>query len=136
MSNVLPVLKPGDDQLTSLADIAAYLVRFTLINPGGTSDYLEDSIISLRYLLAKYQDDISGLVSVYGSKLTTAIRNYFPDSGVTVNVSYELVTDEDGEYYSLITAVMYPDNTPVIPDTKFIIKDNTITLDFYKQVLQ
>ena len=114
MSNkqVFLTLNNNKDQLTSVADITKALLIYAIESPGWTSSYFNGGDISLRSVLAKYEDNSDELIRVFGDNLTTAITRYFPKKGLTVEVSTTPPTDTGA--YALNVNVKYPSGISVV----------------------
>ena len=107
-------------------DIAAYVVAFSLKNPGFTSSYIEDTLVSFRKIEAA-NPERSELVPAYQNALQSAIDKNLPNKGYVVHVSWE---DIDGYNYRLLIDITDPDgNSPLIVG-KITVNENDIKIVF------
>jgi hypothetical protein len=85
--------------LTKREDIIMYVVKHTLNSPGGTSDLLANQVVSLRALIAKYDQQYQQIASEYQQGLTAIFQRYF---GNVVVVSVTPVV-QDNAFKFLVT---------------------------------
>lgn len=84
MAGVIPSLSLNESQVTNPSDQVAYIIRHAFHNPGWTSNFIEDQLVSMRKLRAMYTEDKTRFVSVLQSKLQHAIEQYQPTFVVTI----------------------------------------------------
>ena len=110
-NTIVPVLSTVKGYLDNPNDKAAYLITFFIYNPGGVSDYLEDTNGSLRMLAYEYQQNPIGMAAQVEQKLQTIFNRNFPDRIVQVSVKSKAI---DGYKYGLrfeITSAPTADDT-------------------------
>ena len=142
----IPTLHSGTRQvLESVEDKVAYIIRHSLVNPGFTSDMIEDDLLSFRKLEATYDNRIGEIVRHYKHKLELTLNRVL---GFTVDVSIKTLklnqsekenklyhtSNEDavnGDKYSLEISVLYKDSgMPIITYGKIIIGNGNIKINF------
>ena len=142
----IPTLHSGTRQiLESTEDKVAYIIRHSLMNPGFTSDMIEDDLISFRKIEATYDNRIAEIVRSYKQKLESVLLNVL---GFEVEVNIKTLklnqdskqnklyhtSNEDavnGDKYSLEVTVLYKDtNRPILTYGKIIIGDGNIKINF------
>lgn len=84
-----------EDVLVTPEDKAEYIVAFSLINPGFTSDNMEAYIISFSSILAEHSTDLEAVVTEYNRQLQEAIDITCPGSGLEVVVSKSNTTETE-----------------------------------------
>jgi hypothetical protein len=107
--NFIPTLDGIEfDRLTNDIDKIAYVVGFTLINPGFTSNLFEDRMLSLSTIVAENPNSLDDAAAEFKSRLQAIItqictKSYFVavqnknEEGSDVNSYFEIiVVDEDG----------------------------------------
>lgn len=93
-NNFIPTLgNASDDVLTDPINTAEYLVAFTIINPGFTSENYEYDMLSLSSLLAQYELEVA--LEKYEIALQSLITSHIPDSNYIVSVTAKEVSDID-----------------------------------------
>ena len=99
--SVTPTLSSASGFLTDVRDQVASLVRFVIMNPGGTSDLCEDRLISFRYLSSKFEGNRTQLCSELSSKITSLLEYKFPDYAFDVNFTSEDYSKENDVRYTV-----------------------------------
>lgn len=99
--SVTPTLSSASGFLTDVRDQVASLVRFVIMNPGGTSNLWEDRLISFRYLSSKFEDNRTQLCSELSSKITSLLEYKFPDYAFDVNFTSEDYSKENDVRYTV-----------------------------------
>lgn len=97
-NTIVPVLSTVKGYLDNPNDKAAYLITFFIYNPGGVSDYFEDTNGSLRMLAYEYQQNPMGMAAQVQQKLQAIFNRNFPDRIVQVSVKSKAI---DGYKYGL-----------------------------------
>ncbi len=93
-NNFIPTLDVFQhDKLTEHIDKIAYLVGFTLINPGFTSDNFEHKMLSLGAIVAKYPNKLNDAAAEYEKRLQELINIECTGETYSVSVTNQL---EDG----------------------------------------
>ena len=122
---VIPVLSINTDQLTRPEDQLAYLLRHAFYNPGWTSSQIEGSLVSMRRLLAQYENDRNEFVNALKQRLEAAVKRLY----ATFSVNVDSYTVSPVKYGITITVV---DNrgVPVISSDAIKVVNNEIILEF------
>jgi aspartate/tyrosine/aromatic aminotransferase len=81
---VIPVLSINTDQITKRDDQLAYLLRHAFYNPGWTSSQIESSLVSMRRLLAQYEDDPAEFANALKQRLEAAVQRLYAYCRVNV----------------------------------------------------
>lgn len=122
---VIPVLGLNTDQLTRKDDQLAYILRHAFNNPGWTSSQIEGSLVSMRRLLAKYEQNPGEFTAALRTQLETAIKHLY--ATYTVNVSYETLTPQT---YKVIISIVDGNGQPVLSSDAIKVVDNRLVLSF------
>jgi len=126
--SVIPTLHPSSSELlTDKQDIIAYIVRWSLTNPGHTSSFVEDELVSFRKLEAEYGSDKEALAKRFTSKLNGVINNYYPDQKMSVEVT---ATDIDDIKYKLSISVTDSDGSYILDRGIVEVTNNSLILKF------
>ena len=116
---VVPTLNEApNDQLTDAVDKVEYVVMFALINPGFTSDLLEEDMPSISSIIAKKSLDSDAIVQECENTLGRQVALVAPDSNYSISV--EIVADDE-ESATLKVSVLDEDGTLVINTDKHTI---------------
>ena len=75
------------DILSTHEDKVSYLVAFTLINPGFTSDVSEGQMVSLSVITARHQNNLNNAADEYQRALQQLINYNCPGGNFTVSVN-------------------------------------------------
>ncbi len=97
-STIVPVLSTVKGYLDNPNDKAAYLITFFIYNPGGVSNFFEDTNGSLRMIAYEYQQDPLEMATQVEHRLQTIFNRNFPERIVQVSVKHK---DIDGYKYGL-----------------------------------
>jgi len=73
---VIPTLFLNNQVINTDSDIAAYILKFLFWNPGRTSNQIEDELVSMRYLAAKYGENINSFPQALQDRLTQVLKKY------------------------------------------------------------
>lgn len=126
---VIPVLSLNTDQLTKRDDQFAYLIRHAFNNPGWTSSQIEGTLVSIRQLLAKHENDKDEFVNAIKQKLEAAVKRLYAYCSVTVSY-YDISPNQYGVRIAILDdggqVVMSSDNIRVN-------NNNEIMLNFDKE---
>ena len=91
-SNFIPTLgNASDDVLNDPVSCVEYIVAFTLINPGFTSENHEHDMLSISSLLAEH--DPEQAIELYESKLQALISTQLPTSNFMVATNIKNIED-------------------------------------------
>lgn len=128
MEPVIPTLHSGTSELLEdKQDIIAYIVRFALTNPGRTSSYVENDLVSFRKLEAKYGTDRSALAAAFSSRLNTVINNYYPDQGLSIEISASEVSTTK---YKLTISISDSDGQLILDRGIVSVNDDSLIVNF------
>jgi hypothetical protein len=87
--NKIPTFHTGTRTvIESPEELAVYLIRHSLFNPGGISEYIEDKLVSLRCLMAEYGDRIHEMSDEYSVRMSNIISKAV---GFRVSVETKIV---------------------------------------------
>lgn len=86
-TTVTPVLSSSTGYVMDVPDQVSNLLRFFIMNPGGTSSLWENDLISFQTLAAKYENDRSELCSNATKALNKVLNRMFPDFRFNINLS-------------------------------------------------
>ncbi len=78
-TTVTPVLSSTEGYLVDVRDQVIHLIRFLIMNPGGTSDLWEQDLISFRTLSSKYENSRNQLASALEQQITSVLERKFKD---------------------------------------------------------
>lgn len=121
MGAVIPTLHAGMSEIVRTdADKLAYIIRHAFKNPGNTSLYIEDSLISFRKLDAEYGRNGVTLAGVVENRLLEIATELIEDLG-SLTVTYQ--SGEDPLYHLIVeatnksgVAILQSVNIAVSPD--------------------
>jgi hypothetical protein len=77
--SVTPTLNSTEGYLTDVRDQVVALLRFAIMNPGGTSDIWEQDMISCRTIFSSKEMSRTDLASALERKLTEILTKKFAD---------------------------------------------------------
>lgn len=105
------------------------LIQFMFANPGATSGFDEDEMISFRKLVSLYKNDSDRLGREIEDRITAALNRYFPEHSYrcVVDIKEEIGTSEDGLYagnYSLSINIIGDDGVSLCPITAVKTSEN------------
>lgn len=105
--SVTPVLSSTEGYLIDIRDQVIHLIRFLVMNPGGTSDIWENDLISFRYLSSKYENSRSSLARAVETAISDVLARKFKDYEFSVTCSTEDYDENDADgRYTISIAVM------------------------------
>ena len=126
--SVTPTLSSASGFLTDVRDQVASLVRFIIMNPGGTSDIWEDQMISFRTLASKYESSRSNLCSQLSSKVEDLLNRKFPDYAFDVNFTAEDYNEDDNVRYTVKFSIII-DSVNGVENKRAALVDGDINVD-------
>lgn len=126
--SVTPTLSSASGFLTDVRDQVASLVRFIIMNPGGTSDIWEDQMISFRTLASKYESSRSNLCSQLSSKVEDLLNRKFPDYAFDVNFTTEDYNEDDNVRYTVKFSIII-DSVNGVENKRAALVDGDINVD-------
>ena len=97
---VIPVLSINTDQVVKREDQIAYIIRHAFYNPGWTSSQIEGSLVSIRRLLAQYENDKAEFVNALKQRLELAVKHLYADLFVNVD-TYDITPARYGVRISI-----------------------------------
>lgn len=90
---VIPTFTDGTKEIVKTpSGIASYLIYFFFTNPGDISTTFPD-LISFRKLHAQLGNSSAMMCTAIQTMFQDILNEHFPDSGITVEVTEERVTD-------------------------------------------
>lgn len=103
--SVTPSLSSSEGFISDVRDQICNILRFVIMNPGGTSDLWESRLISFRTLSSKYEDDRNALADALENKLDELFARKFRDYSIDVSCTHHLYNsnqipdiNDDGRY--------------------------------------
>ena len=128
MAGIIPLMRVGTiDRITKIEDIVAYVIQFTLLNPGFVSSQFEHEMISFRVLEAKYGLDKQALATAYGHSLKVCLGNYIENEQLNVNVT---AYDIDSLKYGLKIEVTDANANAILSMADVTVVDNVLNIKF------
>lgn len=100
-TSVTPTLSSSSGYLVDVRDQVSNLIRFMIMNPGGTSDLWEDSLISFRYISSKEEASRDGLCSTLKTTLSNILKRKFGDYDFDVEFYSDDYSDDDDVRYTI-----------------------------------
>jgi len=110
-------------ELNTPQDVAAYLIRFLITNPGWTSSQIESSLLSMRKFVAKTAEDIARLPHLIQETLQEAMSSYYPGYGATVKATRITKTT-----YNLHITMLDRLGAPILTVDDFVIDNGEFKL--------
>lgn len=86
-TTITPVLSTTAGYLQDVRDQIAALLRFVVMNPGWTSSYWEDDLVSFRKLSSAYEADRAELAGRLQSAVESVLKRMFADQNFELNFS-------------------------------------------------
>jgi hypothetical protein len=93
-TTVTPVLSSTEGYLVDVRDQVIHLIRFLIMNPGGTSDIWEQDLISFRTLSSKYENSRSQLAHALEQQINNVLTRKFKDYSFDVECGTEDYNDD------------------------------------------
>lgn len=87
--SITPILSSSEGYLTDVRDQVVVLLRFMIMNPGGTSDLWENDLISFRTISSANESSRDKLTAALSNRLTTILSRKFADYNFDVECSSE-----------------------------------------------
>ena len=102
--------------------VALALIRFMFMNPGASSGFMEEEMISFRKMVGSKQHTPDELAEDISTALTEAMARYFPDAEyqAVANVVWHEGKSDDGSYagnYGIDITIGTPEGAPICPNT-------------------
>ena len=118
--SVTPSLSSSEGFISDVRDQISNILRFIIMNPGGTSDLWESRLISFRTLSSKYENDRETLASELEKRLNDLFARKFAEYRIDVACTasaYDPIQtmgyDDDGRYAISFNVLIYTGNTVV-----------------------
>ena len=92
--SVTPTLSSSEGYLVDIRDQVIALIRFLVMNPGGTSDIWEQDMLSFRVLASTYEHSRDSLTAALETALSDILSRKFRDYTFSVNCSSSDYGDE------------------------------------------
>lgn len=122
-TGVIPTLFINQPVIKKDSELMAYLLKFSFFNPGWTSNWIEEQLISMRKLRAQHTEDIREFPNALQEVLNAAVQRYNPQWKATVTTKpVDMLT------YTLIISITDQTGTPVISSDGVVIKDGVLML--------
>lgn len=100
--SVTPTLSSVSGYLVDIRDQVSNLIRFMIMNPGGTSDLWEDNLISFRYIASREESDRSYLCNTLKTTISNILKRKFTDYTFDVDFYSENYSAEDDGRYTVL----------------------------------
>lgn len=100
--SVTPTLSSVSGYLVDIRDQVSNLLRFMIMNPGGTSDLWEDNLISFRYISSSEESDRSSLCDTLKTTMSNILKRKFTDYTFEVDFYSENYSAEDDGRYTVL----------------------------------
>jgi len=88
----------SEDVVTNPVDKVEYILAFSLINPGFTSESYEEYMVSLSTYIAKYPDNLEQAAREFENSVQRSIELSIPESSYVVSVKVEPVADTEVKF--------------------------------------
>ena len=138
--SVTPSLSSSEGFISDVRDQISNILRFVIMNPGGTSDLWESRLISFRTLSSKYESDRETLASELERRLNDLFARKFAEYRIDVacttapyDPTQTMGYDDDGRYAISFNVLIYTGNTVVgLVDGSIMVDKptNNITIAF------
>lgn len=138
--SVTPSLSSSEGFISDVRDQISNILRFIIMNPGGTSDLWESRLISFRTLSSKYESDRETLASELERRLNDLFARKFAEYRIDVacttapyDPTQTMGYDDDGRYSISFNVLIYTGSTVVgLVDGSIMVDKptNNITIAF------
>ena len=138
--SVTPSLSSSEGFISDVRDQISNILRFIIMNPGGTSDLWESRLISFRTLSSKYESDRETLASELERRLNDLFARKFAEYRIDVacttapyDPTQTMGYDDDGRYAISFNVLIYTGSTVVgLVDGSIMVDKptNNITIAF------
>lgn len=135
--SVTPTLSSVSGYLVDIRDQVSNLLRFMIMNPGGTSDLWEDNLISFRYISSSEESDRSSLCDTLKTTMSNILKRKFTDYTFEVDFYSENYSAEDDGRYTVVFHITITNiDAPAIVSGTINVdpKTNSIELKYDKSV--
>ncbi len=136
---VTPTLSSSSGYLLDVRDQVANLIRFVIMNPGGTSDLWEDYLVSFRTMASKYEHNRNQLCDNLKSSIENVLRRKFSDYTFTLDFTtedYEANTDRYTIHFGVTISTDTQQTVPVLMSGRILVDKltNEINLVYDRSV--
>lgn len=100
--SVTPTLSSASGYLVDIRDQVSNLIRFMIMNPGGTSDLWEDNLISFRYISSSEEADRSSLCNTLKTTLSNILKSKFVDYDFDIDFYTEDYNQQSDSRYTIL----------------------------------
>lgn len=99
-TSVTPTLSSSSGYLIDIRDQVSNLIRFIVMNPGGTSDLWEGKLISFRYLAARFEKNRDDLCNELQAAVARILNTKFSDYSFDISFTHRDYQEgvPDGRY--------------------------------------
>ena len=111
MPGVIPILDINGQVIENKSDKMIYLLKWLVFNPGWTSSWYDDKLMSMRRSTAEYAHDPERLVPALQRYISTAIKSFYSDYDCVIN---RIDDPNDPTVYSLEIKITDSTGIPVI----------------------
>ena len=132
--SITPTLSSSEGYLTDVRDQVSNLLRFIIMNPGGTSDLWEGKLISFRKLSSAHEGSHTNFCSILSQRISECLHNKFHDFTFDVDCTAEpydptrtLGVNDDGRYAVVFKILIMDSNNNVSGVVDGAIKVDKIT---------
>ena len=137
--SVTPTLSSSSGYLLDIRDQVSNLIRFMIMNPGGTSDLWENNLISFRYLSSRDEGDRQILCSTLKTNILNILKGKFRDYVFDADFYSEDYSDPDDGRYTVMFSITVDNNnkseSALISGTISVDpKTNSIDLKYDKSI--
>ena len=135
--SVTPTLSSVSGYLVDIRDQVSNLLRFMIMNPGGTSDLWEDNLISFRYISSSEESDRSSLCDTLKTTMSNILKRKLTDYTFEVDFYSENYSAEDDGRYTVVFHITITNiDAPAIVSGTINVdpKTNSIELKYDKSV--
>lgn len=127
---VTPTLSSASGYLSDVRDQIANLVRFIIMNPGGTSDLWEGSLISFRLMSAAYESDPDSLCNHLQEAVSGLLVSKFTDYKFDVSfTTKDYDVKEPGVRYTIIFSILITEDDKGNTNTQPALVSGDILVD-------
>ena len=138
--SITPILSSSEGYLTDVRDQVIALLRFMIMNPGGTSDIWEPDLLSFRVISSVNEDSRDKLTSALSSRISEVLSRKFKDYTFDVECTTEdYDTSEATGRYTVTIDILINTSTgqtaAIINGSIFVDKKtNQISLKFSNSI--
>jgi len=124
-NGLIPTFFLNQQILTEPGEICAYILKFLFWNPGSTSEQIENSLVSMRKLGAKTNQNINDFPKELNYKLNEIIKKFNSTWQVEVETAN---IDNVNLTYSLIIRIIDSAGNLLINNNDLMVKNGLLTI--------